>query len=120
MGQLDQIELNELFFIGYFVSIIPVYVSGGLESTLENVKIYIFSAVAAIAPGVANIPNKNPQNTYKIEYVRVEPRESRYWEVIVVPSSSSGNELNFRPGATFTTNNGKNRGVVFLAHETDP
>jgi len=44
MGQLDSIEINELFFTGLITALIPAYFSEGVDSTVESIKVYIYSA----------------------------------------------------------------------------
>lgn len=48
MGQLDAVEINELFFLGLLCSILPSYLSADIEATIENVKPYIYSSVASV------------------------------------------------------------------------
>ena len=44
MGQLDSIEINELFFTGLICALLPAYVAEDIESTIENIKAYVYSA----------------------------------------------------------------------------
>jgi hypothetical protein len=44
MGQLDSIELNELFFMGLIVALLPAYASEGIDATVESIKVYVYSA----------------------------------------------------------------------------
>jgi hypothetical protein len=44
MGQLDSIEINELFFTGLLCALVPAYAAEEIESTIENVKAYVYSA----------------------------------------------------------------------------
>jgi hypothetical protein len=44
MGQLDSIEINELFFTGLLCALVPAYAAEEIESTIENIKAYVYSA----------------------------------------------------------------------------
>jgi len=48
MGQLDSIEINELFFMGLVVSTAPAYFAEELDSVVESVKVYIYTAGSII------------------------------------------------------------------------
>jgi hypothetical protein len=44
VGQLDSIEINELFFTGLLCALVPAYAAEEIESMIENIKAYVYSA----------------------------------------------------------------------------